>query len=109
MIYAGGKTSRAALTPADKLTSRELRRAVKMLKKNHAQTFGGYYIAIVGPDTMYDLQEDDAFIKVSQYQDKENIYTGSNAVGCRRTPGLKRRKPRLFGGAGAEKADVAKA
>ncbi len=76
VIYAGGKTSRAALTPQDKLTSRELRRAVKMLKKNHAQTFGGYYIAIVGPDTMYDLQEDDAFIKVSQYQDKENIYTG---------------------------------
>ena len=32
VIYAGGKTSRAALTPADKLTSRELRRAVKMLR-----------------------------------------------------------------------------
>ena len=106
VIYAGGKTSRAALTPADKLTSRELRRAVKMLKKNHAQTFGGYYIAIVGPDTMYDLQEDDAFIKVSQYQDKENIYTGEigRLFGVRL---VETTEAKVFGGAGAEKADVA--
>lgn len=106
VIYAGGKTSRAALTPADKLTSRELRRAVKMLKKNHAQTFGGYYIAIVGPDTMYDLQEDDAFIKVSQYQDKENIYTGEigRLFGVRL---VETTEAKIFGGAGAEKADVA--
>ena len=76
VIYAGGKASRAELTAADKLTSRELRKAVKTLKKNHAQTFGGYFVAIIGPDTMYDLQEDEAFVKVSQYQDKENIYTG---------------------------------
>ena len=105
MIYAGGKTSRAALTPADKLTSRELRRAVKMLKKNHAQTFGGYYIAIVGPDTMYDLQEDEAFIKVSQYQDKENIYTGEigRLFGVRL---VETTEAKVFGGAGAEK-DVA--
>ena len=41
VIYAGGKASRAELTAADKLTSRELRKAVKTLKKNHAQTFGG--------------------------------------------------------------------
>ena len=58
VIYAGGKASRAELTAADKLTSRELRKAVKTLKKNHAQTFGGYFVAIIGPDTMYDLQED---------------------------------------------------
>lgn len=53
---------------------------MKALKKNHAQTFGGYYVAIIGPDTMYDLQEDDAFVKVSQYQDKENIYTAKSAA-----------------------------
>ena len=76
VIFAGGKTARDQVTSADKLTSRDLRRAVKMLKKKHAQTFNGYYVAIVGPDVLYDLQDDDAFIKVSQYQDKENIYTG---------------------------------
>ena len=106
VIYAGGKTARAQLTAVDKLTSRELRKAVKTLKKNHAQTFGGYYVAIVGPDTMYDLQEDDAFVKVSQYQDKENIYTGEvgRLFGVRL---VETTEAKVFEGAGASGADVA--
>lgn len=106
VIYAGGKASRAELTAADKLTSRELRRAVKTLKKNHAQTFGGYFVAIIGPDTMYDLQEDEAFVKVSQYQDKENIYTGEvgRLFGVRL---VETTEAKIFEGAGASGADVA--
>ena len=106
VIYAGGKASRAELTAADKLTSRELRKAVKTLKKNHAQTFGGYYVAIIGPDTMYDLQEDEAFVKVSQYQDKENIYTGEvgRLFGVRL---VETTEAKIFEGAGAGGADVA--
>ena len=106
VIYAGGKASRAELTAADKLTSRELRKAVKTLKKNHAQTFGGYYVAIIGPDTMYDLQEDEAFVKVSQYQDKENIYTGEvgRLFGVRL---VETTEAKIFDGAGASGADVA--
>lgn len=106
VIYAGGKASRAELTAADKLTSRELRKAVKTLKKNHAQTFGGYYVAIIGPDTMYDLQEDEAFVKVSQYQDKENIYTGKvgRLFGVRL---VETTEAKIFEGAGASGADVA--
>ena len=106
VIYAGGKASRAELTAADKLTSKELRKAVKALKKNHAQTFGGYYVAIIGPDTMYDLQEDDAFVKVSQYQDKENIYTGEvgRLFGVRL---VETTEAKVFEGAGASGADVA--
>lgn len=106
VIYAGGKASRAELTAADKLTSRELRKAVKTLKKNHAQTFDGYFVAIIGPDTMYDLQEDDAFVKVSQYQDKENIYTGEvgRLFGVRL---VETTEAKVFEGAGASGADVA--
>ena len=106
VIYAGGKASRAELTAADKLTSRELRGAVKTLKKNHAQTFGGYFVAIIGPDTMYDLQEDEAFVKVSQYQDKENIYTGEvgRLFGVRL---VETTEAKIFEGAGASGADVA--
>lgn len=106
VIYAGGKASRAELTEADKLTSRELRKAVKTLKKNHAQTFGGYYVAIIGPDTMYDLQEDEAFVKVSQYQDKENIYTGEvgRLFGVRL---VETTEAKIFEGMGADGADVA--
>lgn len=106
VIYAGGKASRTKLTAADKLTSRELRKAVKTLKKNHAQTFGGYYVAIIGPDTMYDLQEDEAFVKVSQYQDKENIYTGEvgRLFGVRL---VETTEAKIFEGTGADGADVA--
>lgn len=106
VIYAGGKASRAELTAADKLTSRELRKAVKTLKKNHAQTFGGYFVAIIGPDTLYDLQEDEAFVKVSQYQDKENIYTGEvgRLFGVRL---VETTEAKIFEGAGASGTDVA--
>ena len=106
VIYAGGKASRAELTAADKLTSSELRKAVKTLKKNHAQTFGGYFVGIIGPDTMYDLQEDEAFVKVSQYQDKENIYTGEvgRLFGVRL---VETTEAKIFEGAGTDGADVA--
>ena len=106
VIYAGGKTSREALTPSDKLSTRELRKAVRMLKKAHAQTFGGYYIAIVGPETFYDLQDDETFVAVSRYQDKEAIYTGEigRLFGCRI---VETTEAKLFEGAGAESCDVA--
>ena len=106
VIYAGGKTARAELTAADKLTSRELRKAVRTLKKNLAEKFNGYYVAIVGPDTVYDLQEDDAWVKVSEYQDKENIYTGEvgRLFGIRFVEST---EAKIFEGAGASGADVA--
>ena len=106
VIYAGGKTGRAQLTAADKLTSTELRKAVRTLKKNLAEKFNGYYVAIVGPETVYDLQEDDAWVKVSEYQDKENIYTGEvgRLFGIRFVEST---EAKIFEGAGASSADVA--
>ena len=106
VIYAGGKTSRSALTSADKLTTKELRKAVRKLKKAHAQTFGGYYIAIVGPDTFFDLQDDETFVAVSRYQDKEAVYTGEigRLFGCRI---VETTEAKVFEGAGESGADVA--
>ena len=78
--YAGGKTAISALTASDKLTMADIRKAVRTLKKAKAPKFsrGGksHYIAIVGPDTVFDLQSDPTGEEVSQYQDKENIYSG---------------------------------
>jgi len=106
VIYAGGKTERGALTSEDKLSTKELRKAVRKLKKAHAQTFGGYYIAIVGPETFYDLQDDETFVAVSRYQDKEAIYTGEigRLFGCRI---VETTEAKIFEGAGADGADVA--
>ena len=106
VIYANGKTARNALTATDKLTTKELRKAVRTLKKAHAQTFGGYYIAIVGPDTYYDLQDDEAFVAVSRYQDKEAVYTGEigRLFGVRIVQST---EAKIFENAGASSADVA--
>ncbi|MBE5798985.1 MAG: N4-gp56 family major capsid protein [Clostridiales bacterium] len=106
VIYANGKTSRADLTSEDKLSTKELRKAVRKLKKAHAQTFGGYYIAIVGPDTFYDLQDDETFVAVSRYQDKEAVYTGEigRLFGCRI---VETTEAKIFESAGSGGADVA--
>ena len=107
VIYANGKTSRATLTATDKLTTKELRKAVRALKKNHAQTFAdGCYVALVTPDVVYDLQDDENFIKVSAYQMKEGILMGEvgKLFGCRI---VETTQAKVFEHAGASSADVA--
>ena len=106
VIFAGNKTKRSELTPTDKLSCKELRKAVRQLKKKRAQTFGGYYIAIVGPDTFYDLQDDETFVAVARYQDKEAVSTGEigRLYGCRI---VETTEAKIFEGAGASGADVA--
>ena len=106
VIYAGGKGGRSELTPQDKLTSVELRKAVRMLKKAHAQKFGGYYVAIVSPDVIFDLQDDEAFVKVSQYQDRGSVYTGEigRLFGVRLVEST---EAKVFEGEGADGCDVA--
>ncbi len=82
--YAGGKTARHKLTfetgDMNRLTVDEIRKAVRTLKKNKAPQFvrngKGYYIAIVGPDTTYDLQSDPLWQDVSKYAASENIFEG---------------------------------
>lgn len=78
--YAGGKTYRHQVASADVLSTTELRKAVRTLKNNKAKPFKRngkeYYVAIVSPDTTYDLQSDTLWQDVSKYQDKEAIFTG---------------------------------
>lgn len=109
VIYAGGKTARNELTATDLLTGLDIRKAVRALKKAKAPTdASGYYVCIVGPDVTFALQQDDDWIKVSQYQDKQNIYSGE--VG--RIWGVRfveTTEAKIFEGAGSSGADVASA
>jgi len=81
VLYAAG-TSRAGLTAADVLTSKQIRQAVRSLKNARAPRFArdgssdGYYLCIVSPDTTYTLQDDPDWKFVAEYQAKEKIYTG---------------------------------
>lgn len=110
VIYANGKTQRTQLTAAEKLTTTELRKAVRLLKKNKAPQYlrgnKGYYVAIVGPEAVYDLQSDPLWQDVSKYQNSEQIYSGEigQLFGCIvvETP-----EAAIFAGGGASNADVA--
>lgn len=79
--YADGQTSRKALTASKVLTTTEIRKAVRTLKKAKARTFtrqGGkpHFICICSPDAVYDLQSDTMWQDVSKYSNKEAIYSG---------------------------------
>ncbi len=111
VLYTGGKTSRSALTATDKLTTDELRKAVRLLKRNRAPQFmrgnKGYYVAIVGPDAVYDLQSDPLWQDVSKYQHGgEQIFSGEigQLFGC---IVVETDKPASFAKAGSGNADVA--
>lgn len=107
VIYANGKTSRAALTAEDVVTSRDIRKAVRTLKNSLAMPFeDGMYVALVNPNVTFDLQDDEDWKKVSQNQDKLNIYSGEVAklFGCRF---IETTNAKIFEGAGASGADVA--
>lgn len=110
VLYAGGRDARGEITAADRLTTTELRRAVRTLRKNCAPQFSrgsqSYYVAIVGPDAVFDLQSDPLWQDVSKYQAVEQIYSGEigRLFGCIivETP-----EAALLKGAGAGGADVA--
>ena len=107
VLYAGGKTSRSALTNTDVVTSRDIRKAVRTLKNALAMPFeDGMYVALVNPNVVFDLQDDEDWKKVSQNQDKLNIYSGEVAklFGCRF---IETTNAKVFEGAGASGADVA--
>ena len=106
-VVAGGRSS---VTANHKLTSTELRKAVRLLKRNKAPTFmragKGYYVAIVSPESVFDLQSDPLWQDVSKYQDSEQIYSGEIGrlfgVIVVETP-----EAHVYAGAGASGADVA--
>lgn len=77
VIYAGGKTSRGALTTTDKITSVEVKKAKRTLDKLYVQPYDGKnFIAIISPDTTYDLENITEWLAVKEYQDKEGLYQG---------------------------------
>ncbi|MGI6168253.1 MAG: N4-gp56 family major capsid protein [Christensenellales bacterium] len=82
--YAGAKTYRHLLSAGGEepsvLSVDEVRKAVRTLKRNKAPQFvrdgKGYYVAVVGPDTTYDLQSDSLWQDVSKYSASEQIFDG---------------------------------
>lgn len=75
--YESTATARNEVTAAMKLTVAGVRKAVRTLKRANAKPLaGGYYVAIVHPDTTYDLQGDSAWVATSNYAGGEQIFSG---------------------------------
>lgn len=72
--YAGGKTSRSALTATNVLTLDEIKLARRTLERKNIKPFSdGFYHMIGHPDTYYDLTRDPLWIDVARYQDKQKV------------------------------------
>lgn len=78
VIYGSGDTvsARTSITSAMKLTVGDIKRAVRRLKVGLAKPVNGYYVAIVHPDVVYDLENDDEWIEASQYAGSTQIFEG---------------------------------
>lgn len=69
--YAGGGSVATA-----KISSEEVKKAARTLKKANAKPFEGGYIGIVDPDISYDLQNDPLWQDVSKYNGGQKIMDG---------------------------------
>lgn len=105
VLYAGSKTSRATIANADKLTIGDIKKAVRQLKRHNCPTINGDYIAIVHPDTTYDLMNDSEWVEAQKYQHPEKIYEGEigKMFGVRF---IESTEAKIFGKAGASNAPV---
>lgn len=80
VIYADaggdGNNSRDDLGTDDILTIELIKKAVRLLKRVNAPTIRGDYVAIIHPDTQYDLMNDSEWIDANQYAGSERIFNG---------------------------------
>ena len=69
VVYAGGVTSRTALT--DNIKVEDIKKAVRALKVQNADKIGDSYVAIIHPDVTYDLTNDPQWQAVKDYDPKD--------------------------------------
>lgn len=77
IVYGGGKTSRDALTEADKLQVATIKDAIEVLATNNAPKYQNlYWICFVHPHQSRDLRDDSAWINASNYGAPEQLFSG---------------------------------
>jgi len=103
--YAGGRTSRAAISASDVLSVDDVKKAVRFLESQDAPRIGGYYVGIIHPYAKYDLMKDPDWKSPHQYVDTENIY--KNEIGeLYGVRFVQSSRAKVFQKAGASSADV---
>lgn len=78
--FAGGKSALSAVAASDVLTVEEIQKVVRTLKKNKARRYQDRvapWLGKVSPDTAFDLQRDEDFIRADVYDNGANkMYKG---------------------------------
>ena len=77
--HEGERASRSAITSADHLTVKAVKRAVRTLKRNNCEKINGNYVGIIHPDVAFDLMNDPEWVEWHKYTTPENMYT--NEIG----------------------------
>ena len=103
VLRANGAASRAAI--ADNLSVKDVRIAVRTLKKFNAPKIDGSYIGIIHPDVAFDIMSDPEWKYPHQYVDTKNIY--DDEIG--KVAGVRfyeTTEAKIFGNAGSGSKDV---
>jgi len=81
---AAGRSQLTAVASTDLLTSTEVRKARRTLRKNNAMPFeDGSYLGKIGPDTSFDLVNDSVWLAVSEYGDSLRVQSSkTKLVNC---------------------------
>jgi N4-gp56 family major capsid protein len=77
--YANNKTARTGtggLAAGDNLKIEDIKKAVRWLRRNNAETINGDYVAIVHPDVVYDLMNDTEWVDANEYAGSARIFSG---------------------------------
>ncbi len=103
--YANGKVLRSAIATGDIVNGAEIKKAVRTLKNNNAKRIGAYYVAIVSPNTSYDIMSASEWINAREYSDPKDLYNGELGMlyGVRF---VETTNAKVFSGQGAGGSDV---
>lgn len=99
-------TSRAALTTNSKITVDTILKAARALKAQNAPTIDGNYVAIVHPDTEYDIISSKGYQDITKYTNAvQRLFDGEiGKIGCVRF--VTSTNAKIFAGAGTDGIDV---
>lgn len=105
VIYAGGVSSRSAVSADSKMTTALVKQAVRLLKTMNAPKINGEYVAIVHPDVAYDLMNDSEWVEANKYAGATKIFEGEiGKIGGARF--IESTEAKIFEKAGASSASV---
>jgi N4-gp56 family major capsid protein len=107
VFYAGGRVSRATLAVGDKPTIDMFRKAALSMKKNMVKPAAdGKYVALVGPDVIFDLMDDAKFIKAYEIGRNNTPFIEGEVADIYGIKFVEVLNPKIYTGAGAASANV---